>query len=122
MADRKAAEARGRQGERLAALALQLKGYHVLARRVRLPTGEIDLIVHKRGLVAFVEVKARTNRTAALEAVTPTAWQRIERAAELWMARRPDLAGCDWRFDIVAVCPRQWPFHAPDAFRPGWRD
>ncbi|MEL7453164.1 MAG: YraN family protein, partial [Pseudomonadota bacterium] len=95
MADRQAAERRGRRGETLAALALQLKGYAILARRVRTPSGEIDLIARRGNLVAFVEVKARPDLMAALEAVTPRAQARICRTAELWMARRTELAGCD---------------------------
>ena len=38
-----------------------------IARRVRLPLGEIDLIVRKRRLIAFVEVKLRADQDAALK-------------------------------------------------------
>lgn len=41
---RQRAERRGRRAESRAALWLQLKGYSILARRVKLPVGEIDLI------------------------------------------------------------------------------
>jgi putative endonuclease len=67
---RTAAEKRGRTGETLAALYLRLKGYRILARRVRTPVGEIDLIAEKSGVIAFVEVKARTQADTALSAVT----------------------------------------------------
>ncbi|MEO1474845.1 MAG: YraN family protein [Pseudomonadota bacterium] len=118
MADRRKAERRGRRGEGLAALYLQLKGYRILDRRVRTPSGEIDLIAKKSNLVAFVEVKARNDLSVALHSVTPTAQTRISRAAELWMARQRDLGNCDWRFDIVAIVPGRWPHHARDAWRP----
>ncbi len=128
MADRKRAEKRGRRAEYLASVLLILKGYSILARRARTPSGEIDLIARRGKLVAFVEVKARATREQCLEAVRPAARKRIVRAAELWMARRPDLVGLDWRFDIVAVTPKRpipafsmsflWPTHHRDTWRP----
>ena len=120
MTDRKQAEQRGRRAEQLAALMLMLKGYTILARRARTPSGEIDLIARRKNLVAFVEVKARSSEILAIEAVTTKAQGRIIRAAELWMARRSDLQDCDWRFDIVAVIPKRWPRHLRDAWRPGF--
>lgn len=118
MADRRAAERRGRRGEWLAALALQLKGYRILARRVRLPMGEIDLVAERAGTLAFVEVKARPSVLLAVEAVTPRARQRIERAARAWAGHHPRLAEHGHRFDIIAVRPWHWPVHLRDAWRP----
>ena len=46
-AKRKAAEASGRRGERIAAWWLRLKGWRILDRRVRTPAGEVDLIARK---------------------------------------------------------------------------
>ena len=62
-ARRIAAERRGRRGEGLAALWLQLHGWRVLARRIKAGVGEVDLVVRRGRLVAFVEVKWR--RTVA---------------------------------------------------------
>lgn len=118
MADRQAAERKGRRGEQLAALSLMLKGYRILARRVRNPAGEVDLIARRGNLVAFIEVKARATDTLAVEAVTTKARRRISRAAEIWMSRQRALQHCDWRFDIITVTPRQWPTHHRDAWRP----
>ena len=115
---RQKAERKGRLAENLAAISLRMKGYQILARRARTPSGEIDLIARRGALIAFVEVKARRSETLAVESVSRTAQRRIARAAELWMARRPDLAELDWRFDIVTVTPRRWPKHHKDAFRP----
>lgn len=116
--NRKQAEARGRRAETLAALWLQLKGYRILARRVRLPVGEIDLIASRGRLVAFIEVKARTTEFQAETAVPQAAWRRINRAAESWMAGRTGLAGCDWRFDLVMIVPHRLPIHRRDTWRP----
>ena len=88
MGQREAAEARGRRAEALAAWWLRAKGYSILARRVKLPVGEIDLVAEKRGVIAFIEVKERATLEDAMGAVTPGAWRRIARAAETWMAQR----------------------------------
>ena len=57
---RKFAEGSGRRGETLASLFLSLKGYRILARRVKTPVGEIDLIARRGRVTVFVEVKARS--------------------------------------------------------------
>lgn len=44
MNKRAAAETRGRRSETLAAWALRLKGYRILARRQKTPLGEIDMV------------------------------------------------------------------------------
>ena len=118
-AKRQIAEARGRQAERRAALWLRLKGYSILASRVKLPVGEIDLVARKGKLIAFVEVKARARQEDALGAVSVQSWQRIARAAEAWMGQRPKLADYGWRYDIVALAPGRLPHHLKDAWRPG---
>lgn len=110
-------ERQGRLAERLAALALRLKGYAILARRFASPVGEIDLVAQKGGLVVFVEVKRRPTLAAALEALTERQRQRIGRAAGLYLKGRPDLGGHAVRFDVVAVTPWRWPRHLEDAWR-----
>lgn len=112
-----AAYRRGHRGEWLAALALSLKGYRILARRYRTPAGEIDLIARRGNLVIMVEVKARPTLLAAMEAVTYTAERRIEAAADLWLSRRSDYAKLSVRFDLVAILPRRWPVHVPNLFQ-----
>lgn len=112
-----AAYRRGHRGEWLAALALSLKGYRILARRYRTPAGEIDLIARRGNLVIMVEVKARPTLLAAMEAVTYTAERRIEAAADLWLSRRADYAKLSVRFDLVAILPRRWPVHVPNLFQ-----
>ena len=111
----------GRRAETLAAWWLRLKGYRVLARGFALGrgrgAGEVDLIVKRGGVVAFVEVKARADFATAAQAITATQQARIIRAAQAFVARRPDLAACSWRFDAVLVMPKTWPRHIPDAWR-----
>jgi len=119
MADRRRAEKHGRTSETLAALMLRLKGYRILARRVRTRAGEIDLVARSpRGIICFVEVKARGLERAAIDSVHPRQWARIGRAASLYVAGKPQFARAPLRFDIVTVSPRALPRHIPDAWRP----
>ncbi|MEX0854065.1 MAG: YraN family protein [Bauldia sp.] len=115
-ARRRAAERHGRRAEALAAWFMRLKGYRVLARRYRTPVGEIDLIVRRGNAIAFVEVKARSTRGEAVEAVSASARRRIARAAALWLAAHPAAAGLDLRFDVLVVAPPRLPRHLTNAF------
>ena len=115
---RRWAERRGRWAEHYAALWLRAKGYDIVARRVKLPLGEIDLVARRRGVLAFIEVKQRQTLEDALTAVTGSAWQRIARASDLWASRNPRFAGFDWRYDLIAITPRHLPKHYKDYWRP----
>jgi putative endonuclease len=107
---------RGHRGEWLAAAALMLKGYRIVARRYKTKLGEIDLIARRGNLILIVEVKARPTLIEAMDAIGPQAKRRIEAAADLWLARQPDYARLSVRFDLVAVLPRKWPVHVPSVF------
>lgn len=107
---------RGHRGEWLAATALMLKGFRIIARRYRTKLGEIDIIARRGDLVAIVEVKARPTLREAMDALGPQAMRRIEAATDLWLARQPDHARLNIRFDLVAVLPRRWPVHVPGIF------
>lgn len=111
------AERRGRRAETLAALWLRLKGYRILARRFRTPAGEVDLIARRGRVLAFVEVKARRDFSAAIEAVGRRQRERTVRAALAFLARTPRAAGCDLRFDIVVIRPRRPPHHLVNAWQ-----
>ena len=111
-----AAEKRGRRAETLAAWFLRLKAYRILARDFKTPVGEIDLIARRGRTIAFVEVKRRQDLTQGLEAVTPRAQARIMRAAQTFMAGRPDLAQFDLRFDVIVINPGFWPHHLQGAW------
>lgn len=115
--ERRAREKRGRSAETFAALALRLKGYRIAARRVRTPAGEIDLVVRRGSVVAFVEVKARPTLARAAESVSTAQRRRIVRAAAHYIAANPALAGQIQRFDAVLVAPRKWPHHVINAWR-----
>ncbi|MGH6855257.1 MAG: YraN family protein [Aestuariivirga sp.] len=117
MVERKArAERSGRLAEIAALWCLRLKGYRLLARRYQAPSGEIDLIMRRGDVTAFIEVKRRWSADASIESVTAFQARRISSAARSWMGRDPIAARQACRFDIVAVCPYQWPRHIENAF------
>ena len=118
--DRRSAYRHGHFAEAAAAALLLSKGYRLIARRYKTPLGEIDLIVKRGRLIAFVEVKARNVERDALESVGRFGERRIVDASDLWLAKHPAAAGHDLRYDMVIVAPWRLPRHLPDAFRPGW--
>lgn len=116
-ARRRAAWRRGQFAELICLWQLRCKGYRILARRYRVPVGEIDLIVRRGGIIAAVEVKARTDLDAGCAAVAPRQQRRIARALVHFLAGRPDLAPLALRFDVMLVAPRRLPVHLVDAWR-----
>ncbi len=96
----------GRWGETVAAGYLERKGYQILARNVRTGRGEIDLVAGQPdGALVFVEVKTRTNAQFGLpeEAVDARKLEHVFRAAEAYLQAQPELAGREWRIDVVAI-------------------
>ena len=118
MTARRRAWRAGRRAEAICVWHLRLRGYRVLARGFRAPVGEIDIVARRGGTLVRVEVKARASLGTAAEAVTARQRQRIERAAEAFLARNPRLARLGLRFDAMLVAPRRWPMHIVDAWRP----
>jgi putative endonuclease len=94
----------GMRGERIAERYLREKGWRVLQRRFRSGHRDVDLIVERRGTVAFVEVKTRTGTSfgSPVEAVNWFKQRQLVRSAQVWVARfgRPQEL---YRFDVVGV-------------------
>jgi putative endonuclease len=106
----------GISAEARAAAFLIAKGYRILARRFRTPHGEIDIVVRRRSLIAFVEVKARASLDEAAFAVTPRQQSRIIDAAQGWLMAHPEHADFELRFDVILIAPRHLPRHLLAAF------
>jgi putative endonuclease len=113
--DRKAAENRGREGERRAAWWLWLRGWRILDRRVRTPAGEVDLVMRKGNLVAFVEVKTRATGLELDFAIDERRLRRVAAAAEFLMPRYAG-PGDDIRVDVILIAPGKLPRHIENAW------
>ncbi len=76
----------------------------MLDRNWRIVDGELDLIVARRSLVVFVEVKTRSSAAfgSPAEAVTVSKQRRIRRLASAWLAS-DNRHWADIRFDVVSV-------------------
>lgn len=103
--------------ERRAAGWYRLRGWRILGANVWAGGNELDLIARRGGQLRFVEVKSKSGPRFGepLEAVTAEKQRRIRRAAETWLAARPELDGLSVGFDVVAVRGRRLE-RVPDAF------
>ncbi len=110
-AERRRRHRRGHVAEWIAAAFLMAKGYRILARRLRTPSGEIDIVAVRGRRLAFVEVKRRATGEAAEASIVERQGERIRRAADLWLARRPAYQGHDIGFDVVFLVEGRWPRH-----------
>src|SRR6185369_3422926 len=98
MRDRQRAEKAGRVGETAAAWWLRLKGWRIIARRVKTPAGEVDLVARKGKLVAFVEVKRRRTGAELDYAIDEYRLRRVAAAAEYLGPKYMEM-GDDMRVD-----------------------
>lgn len=113
---REAAERRGHKGEARAALWLQLKGWRILARRLKTPVGEIDLVARRGRTVAFVEVKARATVAETDLALDRNRLRRVAAAANAVLARFVR-DGDVSRIDAIFVVPGRLPRHVADVWQ-----
>ena len=111
------ARADGHAAEWRAAVLLMLKGYRILGFRLATPQGEIDLLAQRGKVLAVVEVKRRATLEAALDCVTGEQRERLRRAGRMIAGRRPGLKDAFVRLDLIAMAPRRWPRHIPDAWK-----
>ncbi|HET9811955.1 MAG TPA: YraN family protein [Sphingomicrobium sp.] len=113
---RQEAEKRGRGAETIAAMYLRLKGWRILARRARVPGGEVDIVARRGRTLAFVEVKARGSEEAAAFALDHYRLRRVAVAAER-LAPRFMRDGDNVRIDALFIVPGRLPRHLPDVWQ-----
>ena len=111
------AEKRGRRGENLAAFFLRMKGWRILARRVKTPRGEVDLVARRGRTVAFIEVKWRARKEELDHAIDEYRLRRVAAAAQAIASRfvRP---GDLQRVDVLLLAPGSFPRHIVNAWMP----
>ncbi|HUO52930.1 MAG TPA: YraN family protein [Gemmatimonadaceae bacterium] len=115
----------GLLGERIAERWLAERGWTTLGRRVRSGHRDLDLVMERDGLVAFVEVKARSGERFGdpVEAVHWKKRRELVRSALVWMDRH-GTPGRSYRFDVVGVLVSEGRAkirHVPAAFElTGW--
>ena len=114
---RQHAERRGHAAELLCCWHLRLRGWRIVARDWRCPSGEIDILARRGGVLAVIEVKSRGDLATAAAALLRRQRRRIVRAAEAFLLSRPDLARLALRFDVMLVERLRLPRHWPGAWR-----
>jgi len=97
----------GSRGEDAAADAYRRRGYRLIARNWRCGLGEVDLIVERRGVLVFCEVKSRRDSVygGGYEAVTWKKRAKLRALAEAYLqasSARPQAI----RFDVASVAVR----------------
>lgn len=114
---REIAERRGRRGEGFACLWLRLQGWRIVARRVKTPRGEVDLIARRGRTVLFCEVKWRATVRERDRAIDAYRLRRVAAAVEA-VAHRYLRQGDNPRIDVLLLAPRAWPRHIVNAWQP----
>ena len=114
---RQAAEQRGRKGERFAAIWLALQGWRTLAKRVKTPRGEIDLIMKRGDTVAFIEVKWRAKMSDLDHAIDEYRLRRVAAAVEA-VAHEYAEGDQTIRIDVMLLAPGHRPRHIVNAWQP----
>ena len=95
----------GAEAERRVRRHYRLRGYSILAVNARAGGNELDVVLRRGRCLVFSEVKARSGSEFGdpWEAVGTEKERRLRRAAEAWLARRPELAELEVSFEVVAV-------------------
>lgn len=94
----------GSWGEEQAARFLRRGGMKIIARNVRTPVGEIDIVARDRRFLVFVEVKTRRSAVcgAPAEAVGSVKQRQVIRAAQ-WYLLQDQNDKLQPRFDVISV-------------------
>jgi putative endonuclease len=94
----------GQEGESAAEQYLRHKGYRIVARNLRSPLGELDLVAEDGRVLVFVEVKARRTGAfgGAIYAVHQRKQEKLIQLAALYLARH-HIKDRLCRFDVVLL-------------------
>lgn len=94
---------KGAREEDLAFAHLRAQGLKPLLRNVRVPGGELDLVMRAPDALVIVEVRKRAHRGfgTAAESVDARKQSRIVRSTQWLLARHPEWNDLPVRFDVV---------------------
>jgi putative endonuclease len=92
----------GAWGEEIATAWLAERGYQIIARNIRTPYGEIDIIAQLGDITIFVEVKTLTTSTNFFPEtnITPAKQQHMLNTAQHYSAEHEI---DHWQIDAIAV-------------------
>ncbi len=95
----------GTEGERLAALHLERRGFVILARNFRTRFGELDLVGFDGKTLVFCEVKTRRGASRTpFEAINADKARRVRGMGATWLAEARDRPYApELRFDAISV-------------------
>lgn len=111
-----AAYRRGKRGEALAVAWLRLTGWRILARNLKTPFGEIDLLARRGQILAVIEVKIRNDVERAAEAIGVDQQARLLRAGAWIQGKKPRFGPLTLRFDALLIRPWRLPTHLKGAW------
>lgn len=106
----------GLKAETICVWHLRLRGYRIIARNLRTPVGELDIVARRGRVLAVIEVKARAVLDDAAAAIAEPQRRRIERGAAWLVSGRPELAAMTIRFDAMLIAPGRLPRHIEAAW------
>jgi putative endonuclease len=95
----------GSRAEQRAVWWYRLRGYRILDTNAWTGGYELDVVARRGRRLVFCEVKEKTGSRFGdpLEMVDGEKQRRLRRAAQSWLARHPESAGLEVRFDVIAV-------------------
>ena len=96
-------QALGHWGEDTAVEYLKKNGYEIIARNIRTPHGEIDLLARQADQLVFVEVKARTSEEYGNpeEAITANKQTHMIESAQYYL--QENALDLEYRIDVIAI-------------------
>ena len=108
----------GKCGEEIAAEHLQKRGYTLLGKNVQTGRGEVDLVLQRKGIIVFVEVKTRTRRDefSPSQRVDHEKIQRLSRAAQAWLQRKYERGAPEMQaqIDVIGIAGSEIVEHFED--------
>ncbi len=110
--------AAGADAERAAEKHLKRQGFRLLERNYATRMGEIDLIMSKRMLTVFIEVRLRTRSDfgSGADSVTKTKQRKLIKTAQHYLQQHPPDIDESFRFDVVSMSADGVIDWIPDAF------